>query len=224
MRNVSARPSARKGDGLLLDRLRTCELNRLARHRHPDGQGDYALPDTPTGHNLALAIVAHRLRRPGDQRKWIFQFCRQRASWLVPDEIEVAWLHPEKAKPLGDKIQLTAAERSLLRITTIAAWDQTAEQRLVLGKERKRERERERRRKKRAAAGCTPREQYEAGSKERTRPWEADGISKRTWYRRRQVGGTSTVSSNTLTAGQRTCATASQRRGAEIDADSVLRL
>jgi hypothetical protein len=215
MHGVSARRSARKGDGLLLDHLRTGELSRLARHRHPDGHGDYELPDTPTGRDLAIAIVAHRLRRPGDQQRWIFLFCRERALGLDPNDIDVARLHPEKAKPLGEKLQLTAAERSLLRITTIAACDQTAEQSLALRKEHKRERERERRRRKRAAAGCTPREQYEARSKARTRPWEAVGISKRTWYRRRQkqAGGTSTVSSNTLTAWQRTCATASQRRG-----------
>ena len=34
------------------------------------------------------------------------------------------------------------------------------------------------------------RAQYEANSKPRTRPWELEGISRRTWYRHR---GTSTV-------------------------------
>jgi transposase len=33
-----------------------------------------------------------------------------------------------------------------------------------------------------------PREEYEAASLARRRPWEAEGISRATWYRRRAVG------------------------------------
>jgi hypothetical protein len=223
MRDVTAKGSARNSDNLLMDHLRTRELNALARLRHPDGNRDYVVPDTPTGRHLAIAIITHR-RRPDDKRRWIDQFCRERAPWLDPDEIDFARLRPSKARRLGDELMLTAAERSSLRITTIAAWDQTAEQRVALCKERKRERERERRRRQRAAEGCTPREQYEARSKARTQPWKAEGVSKTTWYRRRRrMGGTSTVSSNTLTAGQHTCAIASQRHSAEIAAGSALK-
>jgi hypothetical protein len=222
MLHVTAYGSARNSDCLLLDRLRTRELNALARLRYPDGKRDYVVPDTPTGRHLAIAIITHR-RRPDDKQRWIDQFCRERAPWLDPDEIDFTRLRPNKAQHLGDQLMLTAAERSRLGITTIAPCDVTAEQRVALRRERKRERERERRRKLRAAAGCTPREEYEARSKARTRPWEAVGVSKRTWYRRRQRGGTSTVSSNTLTAGQLTCAMGSQRHGVEIAAVGALR-
>lgn len=34
-----------------------------------------------------------------------------------------------------------------------------------------------------------PREEYEAASLARRRPWEAEGISRATWYRRRAGGG-----------------------------------
>ncbi|MEK8093369.1 hypothetical protein WOC76_12655 [Methylocystis sp. IM3] len=50
-----------------------------------------------------------------------------------------------------------------------------------------RERSRLRKEQKSRAAGCNPRENYEAQSLSRTRPWEAEGISRRTWERRRKL-------------------------------------
>jgi hypothetical protein len=51
---------------------------------------------------------------------------------------------------------------------------------------RKRERERERQKRLRAARGCPDRQTYEAALPSRLRPWEAEGISRATWYRRTQ--------------------------------------
>jgi hypothetical protein len=51
--------------------------------------------------------------------------------------------------------------------------------------ERKRRLERERQNKERRAAGAMLRAEYEANSLSRTRPWDAEGISRATWYRRR---------------------------------------
>lgn len=53
----------------------------------------------------------------------------------------------------------------------------------------RREKARLRREKERRAAGCVPREAYEAQSLSRMKPWEAEGISRRTWYYRRKNGG-----------------------------------
>lgn len=36
-----------------------------------------------------------------------------------------------------------------------------------------------------------PRAEYEANSAERTRPWETEGVSRATWYRRRRAEGRS---------------------------------
>jgi hypothetical protein len=50
----------------------------------------------------------------------------------------------------------------------------------------KREKAAARARKYRAANGAKPRTVYEANSLSRTKPWERDGISRRTWERRRK--------------------------------------
>jgi hypothetical protein len=86
---------------------------------------------------------------------------------------------------LGEKLQLTAAVRDELKIKTIDACDETKEQRLERVHERRREGDKEAKRRKRAAEGRKPRQQYEAGSFSRTKPWEAEGISRPTWERRR---------------------------------------
>ena len=121
---MSKRRRTLKQQDFLFDRLRVRDLNELARLRHPDGHGNYVLPDTPAGRHLALAIIKHWLRRPSERGKWPFQFCRDRAPWLDPDEMDV--LRPCKAQKLGTRLQLTSAERTRLHITTIAPCDQTA--------------------------------------------------------------------------------------------------
>jgi hypothetical protein len=188
---------SRKQLDFLFDRARVGELSKLARLRHPDGGGDYTLPETPTARHLAIAIITHLLRRPGGKAMTLFQFCRERAPWLDPDEVGLARLRSDKALALGDKLRLTAAERTHLRIRTIAPCDQTAEQRAALQRERKRARDRERQRQKREAAGRMTRRQYEATSMSQTRPWEALSMSRRTWERRRLSG---TLPSPTVSA------------------------
>jgi hypothetical protein len=44
-----------------------------------------------------------------------------------------------------------------------------------------------RKRARRRAAGAVPRSEYESNSISRQRPWEAEGISRSTWYRRRKA-------------------------------------
>ena len=72
-----------KQQDFLFDRLRVRDLSELARLRHPDGHGDYVLPDTPAGRHLALAIITHWLRRPGERGKWLFQFCHDSHRGLI---------------------------------------------------------------------------------------------------------------------------------------------
>jgi hypothetical protein len=72
-------------------------------------------------------------------------------------------------------------------ITTIRPCDQTPEQAAAARRKHKRKTERARR----LAAGATPRKQ----SLSRTKPWEAEGICRRTWERRRmsQIRGVSQI-------------------------------
>src|SRR6476659_3991747 len=64
--------------------------------------------------------------------------------------------------------------------------DDLAEQRK--GKERKRKR------RKRATMGAKPSQTYEAESLSSRKPWLAEGISRRTWERRRRKTGVASVS------------------------------
>jgi hypothetical protein len=86
------------------------------------------------------------------------------------------------ATRLGELLKLTEHERTILRITTIRAVGVTdadmARARRMLAAERARLRRR--------AKGAKPRFMYEAKSLSRSKPWIAQGISRRTWFRRRK--------------------------------------
>ncbi len=49
----------------------------------------------------------------------------------------------------------------------------------------RRAKDRDRQRRKRRKAGVKPRKVYLAGALSQSKPWEAEGISRRTWERRR---------------------------------------
>jgi hypothetical protein len=94
------------------------------------------------------------------------------------------WLPPDDH--IGDRHHVTYAVRERLGFNAIGCWDVSIEEREDLALVRKRERERKRSAAKRAAQGCQPREQYLAQSLTSLRPWETEGISRRTWERRRK--------------------------------------
>ena len=166
---------------------RVFDLSRLARDLFSDGDGDYVLPETPMGQHLAIALITHLARAGQRDSRWLFKFCADRVPWLDPDDIDVIKLLPDKAQALGNKLELTAERRSRLHITSIASCDQTPEQRRAAQKEQKRLRERDRRRRKRIETKRMTRERWLAAhSSTRDKPWEREGVSRRTWYRRRR--------------------------------------
>jgi hypothetical protein len=80
----------------------------------------------------------------------------------------------------------SAAEAKTLRLRTIAPIDMTKEERLQDSKLRRRARMRSRRR----SEGRKPRAQWLADNNiSQTKPWEALGISRPTWYRRQRKLG-----------------------------------
>src|SRR5262249_5438404 len=84
----------------------------------------------------------------------------------------------------GQHLRLSYVERTKLRIKTIGSYDVTRAERTKLAKDRRRDRNRKRQAGKRAAAGALPRTTYLANSLSAARPWEAEGVSRATWYRR----------------------------------------
>jgi hypothetical protein len=80
------------------------------------------------------------------------------------------------ADALGKLLNVSDAERSMLRIYTIGSYDVPRAKRIKRREEKRRLAAQARRRDN----GSKPREQ----SLSRTKPWEAEGVSRRTWYRR----------------------------------------
>jgi hypothetical protein len=126
----------------------------------------------------------------------------QRDGWVIDDtdiNDELKW---GKAEAVGQMLRLTTKERGVWKITTIRACDQTAKQAAVTRKAKKRDREQARRK----AAGATPRRL----SLSQTKPWEDEGISRRTWERHRDANSCMTqIRANHLssTCSPRTCDT-----------------
>jgi hypothetical protein len=88
-----------------------------------------------------------------------------------------------KADALARWLGVTYAERQRLGLTRIGACDVGKRARTILRKRRARLALQHKRRK----AGVRPRTEYLAQSLSRVRPWEAEGISRRTWERRQRA-------------------------------------
>lgn len=174
------------GGNRLITLIRIRELERVFSARY-----GAELPDDDAGRD-DLKIAAHHIVHLGpDAERHIIAWAALWCPWLSRPEATALAVrtiaNPIKftADVLAWRLRLTAAERNQLAITTIGAVDQNKEQRAEAQKQRRREAERTRRR----ARGAQARVEFEAPSAEAWRPWEAEGISRATWYRRRKAAG-----------------------------------
>jgi hypothetical protein len=164
---------------------------------------NWRLPNDVHGRNMLLAMLAAGLTGP-DAQRW--------APWVgwrqLQDMIRNADSREWDGDALGTLVELTNDEREPDKLWSLRPcdrdWSSVQEQR----RERKRERDRKRITGKRRDRGVTPRAEWlAANSLSRTKPWEAKGISRRTFERRkrRAVGASCTshgdagVSPDTLT-------------------------
>jgi hypothetical protein len=167
-------------------RMRDLEIIFLDRYGGP-------LPDDDAGLGDARVAVHHLANLPGNQGKNIFSWLARWAPWMPADQIagllDEAIEHPRrwKADTLGWVLRLTAGDRARLGVTTIGAFDLGRAARTQRLKGRKRSRAEAERR----AAGAKTRAEYLADSLSRKKPWEAEGISRRTWERRRKAAAAS---------------------------------
>ncbi|WP_157223349.1 hypothetical protein [Rhodovulum sp. PH10] len=174
------------GGNRLITLIRLRELERLFRFRYGT-----ELPDDDAGHDDLKIVAQHIVHLGPDAERHIVQWAQLWAPWLSTAEATALAIrsiaNPIKfsADTLAWRLHLTAAERKQLAITTIGAVDMNKAQRTEARKERRRETDRARRR----ASGARSRAEYEAPSAEAWRPWEAEGISRATWYRRRKAKG-----------------------------------
>ncbi|MBN9039851.1 MAG: hypothetical protein J0H38_01070 [Rhizobiales bacterium] len=173
--------------------LRSSELERLFKHRYGD-----MLPDDDAGRDDLFVMLCH-LARCHDAKRKMTGWARRWAPWFGDEErnLLVARIlgspHTWKPDTLAHKLGLTMADRMQLRIKTIGAVDLDQQGR----KARRALNDKKHKEAKRRAAGAIPRAEYEANSFSRTKPWEAVGMSERTWRRK----GKPTLASQTTLSG-----------------------
>lgn len=134
-----------------------------------------------------LYIAVNHLACLAHPRKHIANWIESWAPWLtVAEQREIvgsALANPQRwtADALAWRLRLTMEQRTMLAITTIGAIDQGKAART----KRRKAIERKRKEQQRRAKGIKPRKLYESQSLSATKPWVAQGISRRTWYRHR---------------------------------------
>ena len=162
--------------------LRLYDLAQIFHHRY-----GVELPDDDAGRDDLEVAVNHlaSLARP---RRHIANWIELWAPWLTAKEqaemVGAALANPQhwKADNLAWRLRLTAEERRMLGVTTIGSIDENKAART----KRRRRIERERKATQRRAKGAKPRKLYEEQSISQAAPWNVLGISRATWYRRKQ--------------------------------------
>ena len=171
-------------------RVRVAEIQRLVLHRHgrlPDSD-DAVIYLGAVAENLDHVQCDVALNVALTLHYWVRSVGGAVAEADVEHVARETPLRRRSADALGKVLRLTESERAACRITTFGAIDCTRAQRTA----RRKEKARERKRADRLAAGATPRAQ----SLSRTRPWEAEGVSRRTWERRRKARDASSSAAN----------------------------
>jgi hypothetical protein len=188
-------------------RRRLNEIARVVMGRHG------RLPDTYDRTIYLEAAAWHLNPRDGDQHFALENWCRRVGATLPTEQINRIVEDHKPRKVRADRIakvlKVTDAERTALRLTTIGACDVSKAERLRRRKERHRAIQQARRR----ARGVIPREQYLAQSLSRMKPWEALGISRRTWERRGRPTLTQVRAQLSSNSCAQTCVTTKNRRG-----------
>jgi hypothetical protein len=140
-------------------------------------------------------IIVRRWSRQGEgelqerMQDWCNRMSISRV--FTDDEIAEAIEQAEQRNDLAPADRLAAilgleyADRQRLAICTIGAIDKSKRERTIERKERKREKDRIQKAIKRRARNAISREEYLAESLTRNPPWEQEGITRRTWERRR---------------------------------------
>lgn len=152
--------------------IRLAEIDRMLTDRYGP-----RLPDTDEARDDLRPLIQHALLI-GPER------ARELALRLLPElegeELDAMvseggfWWGDDE---LGVHLEFTDADRTRLKTWTIGGCDVLKAERIARRRRKRRAADRARR----AKAGAAPRRQ----SAERTRPWEAEGISRATYYRRK---------------------------------------
>jgi hypothetical protein len=161
-------------------RVRFGDLKRVLHHRCGT-----VLPDDDAGRDYLEELLC--LATDKQMSKVVTLY----APWMLPAESERLIAHIKSMPPdmrtpspetLGKRLNLTYAEREIVRAWQIAPCDITKAELDVLTKMKRRARNRATRRKR----GAKPRDEYLADNPaSRDKPWVKAGCSRPTWYRRK---------------------------------------
>jgi hypothetical protein len=163
-------------------RNRLADLRKLYQARY-----GHEFPDDDAGREDLfefLLPISNSLIEPAKRMRQAIELW---APWMAETEIESTVAHVSRmpiwerkpgARLLGQRLRLTNAEREQLKIKTIKPVDMTDDEL----DEQRRAKARARERRRRQERGAKPRAQ----SLSRIKPWLAEGLSRRTWYRRKE--------------------------------------
>jgi hypothetical protein len=172
----------------LLRRRRLGHLRRLLRDRCGS-----VLPDDDAGRDYLKELLLPISLGPSETVHW-GPTDRMRCAievwtpWMSEDEalelrLEVnampRWERWPNPKTLGQRLNVTYAERERLRLWAIDPCDMTKAAMKLMRKRKKRQRDKLRRQKQ-------PRAEYLAASLSQTKPWKQEGISRASWYRQQR--------------------------------------
>jgi hypothetical protein len=186
---IAANGAGHKSNPEKIRALRLGEVRRVLRHRYR-----HELPDDDAGRDdLELLLDIVSLAR--DARRRMKNIIETWAPWMDTAEsyelVENILRKPEyqrKLKPsdLGERLNLTWAERQELAIRTIHPADLTPEEFEEKRRDRRRERARTRQARRRHKAGRGSRTTNRTTSLTHLQPWKALNMSRATWYRRQK--------------------------------------
>jgi hypothetical protein len=160
-------------------RLRYGALLKLFRHRYGHG-----FPDDDAGRDDLFVLLCVVSLAPSNTDRKMAHTIAMRAPWMPDWEAAEYVEHVNRltiyermpaARVLGERLNLTNAERERLRLWPIAPVDMTVEQLMEQRKVKRREQQRQRRRER----GVQPRLECD-------RPWEVEGVARSTWYHRQR--------------------------------------
>jgi len=173
-----------RGSSRLIAKVRIRDMERIIINRYSG-----MVPNNGDGVMIIKFVAHHAASISENAEKWVKEWAGRWAPWLLSHESRDQIVRDAAANPvmlsadeLAVQLGVTKEERDWLGITTIGAIDCDKNQRSELRRERKRRRIEAQRR----ADGAVPRDQYESESLSRTKPWEAMGVSRSTWYRQKQ--------------------------------------
>lgn len=176
----------------MIRRLRLGNLRKLLRDRC-----GYRLPDDDAGREYLYELLLQISFSPHADIK-MSNAIEIWAPWMKPkeaqeliDRINRTPIRQRKpnANELGIRLRVTNGERERLKLWTIAPYNMNKRDMLA----QRRAKDRERKRRLRQLRGSQSRAAWLANSLTQKRPWEKEGISRRTWERRRRVAGPSAV-------------------------------